>query len=644
MISGTSAGRARDLLGGWDSWWTTTTPVNRMRFQLASFFVLTILAYHYSLSTLLANLSLSSPLAYIGLVPAIALGMGAARSRPQKIEPAIHDRQLDYIVGVPLIGAAMAINLLLPSKLSANFWVWRIDLMSFPLFVAGAVALLFGTRALFRQKLTVGYLLLAWPLPYTLFLLQVLNGFTNVTLAVLSKLVTVFPVASQIPSTDGSLFQVSHHGTTFPLSVVSACSGVDSVVGFLLVGSAFAALVTGPRIRKALWLVGGMALLWAINVGRILFIFWAGQQWGEHTAINILHPFIGLITFSSGVIIMMLVMPLLGLKLGFSTAPVVSAVGKRLAVPNILPAVGLVLVGAMVLGVSNTNLKSYDLVANSAGEAKLASYSADPATPAGWAVNYETAYTWAAPYFGDKSSWLRYLYTSNGAGGNLSATLPITADVINTTDLQSFSAYGVEACYNFHGYTIRDVATVSLPGGITGQALSYSTGASGVWTIVYWIMPIKSAGATHYERVILYLQGTAQSHIGSSSAQAPAGSIKSLQGALDPNKSFDQVLIGNRSFLVSFAGEVIKKQATIQPGTTLANQAPAPAEPASATNAAAAAVTVPAASSAPVARSAGRDPRFTLQMPASYRLQFDTISAHDQSVLRLTHPGWFTGR
>jgi len=38
-------------------------------------------AYHYSLSTLVRNLGVDSPLAYLGLVPFIALAMNGTRPR-----------------------------------------------------------------------------------------------------------------------------------------------------------------------------------------------------------------------------------------------------------------------------------------------------------------------------------------------------------------------------------------------------------------------------------------------------------------------------------------------------------------------------------------------------------------------------------
>jgi exosortase/archaeosortase family protein len=573
---------ARDFRDDWQRRWQDATPANRTRVQLAVFVVVVLVAYHYSLSSLVRDLNLSTPLAYIGLVPAIALALAATRAHPDRLEPAIHDRQLDYIVGIPLIAAAVAIELLLPDKLSAMFWVWRIDLLSMPLFVAGAVALLFGTRVLWRQKIAVLYLLLAWPMPYSLLLLQVLNGFTNLTIGALQDLVKVIPVATAIPGQDGQLFQVVHAGKAFPLSVVSACSGVDGVVGFVLVGSAFAAVVTGPRLRKVLWLACGIGLLWAINLGRIIFIFWAGKVWGEHIAIQILHPFVGLVTFSIGVVLMILVMGPLGLKIAVAAprpaASEVAAAGtdRRFAVPKVFGVIGLLAVVALVLGVNNTGLKAFDIVAGATGEAKLASFSAHPASPAGWTASYDTAYTWAQPYFGDDSTWLRYEFSPSGLGGDLHANLPITADVVNTTDLESFSAYNVQACYNFHGYTMRDVAQVNLGGGIRGQALSYNSGSHGDWTIVYWIWPVVSKGSTHYERVILYLQDTPGTQV--SSPHSTAG-ISSLQGALDPAKAQDRRLIAERTFMVDFAREVVQAQTHV-PTTQTASSTSAAGLPA----------------------------------------------------------------
>ena len=158
---------------------TPRGPRVRTTVQMTVLLVVVGVAYNYSLSTLIQNAGLETPLAYVSLVPAIALALAAVRARPIRPEPAIHDRQVDYIVGLPLVGGALAANLLLPGKMSAMFWVWRIDLLTLPVFVAGAVAIIFGVRVMLRQKLAIGYLVLGWPYPYSSVLLRVLDAFTD---------------------------------------------------------------------------------------------------------------------------------------------------------------------------------------------------------------------------------------------------------------------------------------------------------------------------------------------------------------------------------------------------------------------------------------------------------------------------------
>ena len=533
-------------------------------------------AYHYSLTTLLQSLNLDTPLAYVGLVPVIAAGLAVLRSRPRVHEPPIHDRQLDYIVGVPLLASALAINLLLPKKLSAMFWVWRVDLLSLPLFVAGVAAVIFGVRATWRQRLAIGYLFLAWPVPYSLLLIRELATFTGLTLGALRAALHVVHIATQVRSGDGSLFTVVHHGRPFSLSVVSACSGVNGMVGFLLVGVAFGAAVTGPRLRKMVWLLIGLMLIWAFNVGRLLLIFWTGQQFGEHFAIKVLHPFVGLVTFNLGILVMLLFLRPFGLRLGLPGAPGLGAdhqqlpsVARAVAVPTVYAAVALIAVVGLIVGITNTTLRSYDLVASATGEPKLASYLAYPASPAGWGASFLTEYTWAKPYFGENSTWYRYTYLRTLGSSDVQSTLPVTADVVNTNNLFSFSAYGVESCYRFHGYTLRNVGLVSLGGGITGQTLSYSTKTAD-WSVLYWVWPIKSGGSTRYERVILYMLDTANATI----AAPGLTGLSNVQGSLNPKDETQRRLIAARAFLVAFGREIVKGQASVVQGSRLARPVP----------------------------------------------------------------------
>ena len=552
--------------------WIHAHPTTRTAVQMGVLIAVTVIAYSYSLTTLVQLADLNSPLAYVSLVPIMALILAGVHSRPSQPEPSIHDRQTDYIIGVPLMLAALCVNLFLPTKLSAMFWVYRIDLLTLPFFVAGAVAVIFGLRVLWRQKVAVVFLFLAWTYPYTSVLLGLLNAFTTATLFGLTQVLRVVHVATPTGGVGNTLFLVSHNGHRFELSVISACSGVSSVVGFFLVGTAFAAVIRGPLVRKLVWLVGGMALLWGLNLFRLVLVFWAGQHFGEHFAIDVLHPYIGLFLFAVGVAIMILCIRPMGLRIGNEgRAPIAGepeskeaapsqARGRThdLPVPHVFFAVSLVLVIAIILGITNVGLQTYNLVADVSGSPKVLSFIDDPITPIGWTSRYQATFEWAAPLFGEQSVWNRYdLYP--GAGGDLQARTQVIADVIDTPDLQTFAAFGVEECYQFHGYSLNNVSQVSLPGGITGQSLAYNSQQFGSWTIVYWILPVKRGASTVYERVVLYVQN--ERGVIAAATQGDQAGIKSQAGVLGSNNSRQVVLLQNQDFLEAFAREMISDQA-----------------------------------------------------------------------------------
>jgi exosortase/archaeosortase family protein len=584
--------------------WRQAPDRTKTTFRVVAVLVMIVAAYHYSLLTLFRSLGLETPLAYVGLAPPIALLLAGLRARVSKPEVQIHDRQVDYIIGIPLLAVAMVVNIVFPSRLSTMFWVWRIDMFSMPFFVAGAICTVFGVRAMWRQKFAIAFLFLAWPYPYQVFLLRFLNQFTSMTLAGVTALTRLVPSAKVVPGSDGSLFQLAHHGRSFQISVVSACSGVNGMVGFLMVGIAFGVIVRGPRIRKLLWLVGGLALLWAINVLRIIFIFWVGKSWGEKVAIDVFHPFIGLVTFNVGIIVMLLALRPMGLHIDGavwgkrSTAPTGSQdrhdgtpdkPGHLTAVPKVGLALLLVALLGVPLAILNSGLQSYDPVANALGVPRLASYSDYPAVPDGWRAQLSDHYDWAKPYFGETSTWLRYtLFPGVSPDLSLQANQAVTADVISTSNLRSFSAYGVEACYRFHGYKLRDIAEVDLGGGVKGQSLSfYNPKDQQDWTVVYWVWPVQTAKKvekpTRYERVTLYVQGSVKTKIGpdalsdkgTKDLQKSDQGVRSIGSGLSGTDEVGRRLIDVRSFLVAVGRQIIHNQSSIQVGSTL----PAAAQP-----------------------------------------------------------------
>ena len=125
------------------------------------------IAFATSLAGLFAGFPARLTLGALGLVPLISLLLAVAITvRRQRPEPDIHDRYLDYILGLALLSAATAAMWFLPGSMSIFFWSWRLDMVWLPVFAAGAITLVCGARALWRYRVPIAFLFLAWPLPY----------------------------------------------------------------------------------------------------------------------------------------------------------------------------------------------------------------------------------------------------------------------------------------------------------------------------------------------------------------------------------------------------------------------------------------------------------------------------------------------
>jgi len=540
-----------------------------------------VVAYHTSLQSLLDGLSLDTPIAHLALVPFIAL-MLAVASRHNDAGPDIHDRQLDWIVGLPLVMGALLANLILPARLSTQFWLWRVDLLTMPFFAAGVVTLVYGIRSTWRIRFALLFLFLAWPYPYNVALTNWLGKFTDLTVSGLTKTLTFIHLAT--PQAGGSsLFQITHAGKQFTLSVASACSGANGFVGFLLVGIAFSVMVEGKKWAKFLWLLIGVTLVWILNIARILVVFAVAQKWGERVAIDGFHPFVGLIAFTAGVGGMVMVMSRFGLRFrsietkskakAKAMAPTGTASPKKRHSPSLRYAAGVVMLSTVAVGVLNSGLENNDLVSTSLGSPRLASFAESKETPPDWSLQTLATYDWSKQFFGSASNWTRYQYLSTSATSPLRASIPITTDIIDTPDRAALNSYGVEACYKFHGYKVTGVKSVDLGGGVVGDLLTWTltTGKRPVaYTTLYWHWPIKTAKGTSYERVTLIVIDQASNNF-TSPSQSSDGFIESVgikaNDALRSAGDDETVsrLLQTRQFLVAFGKDMIqsRKPATV---------------------------------------------------------------------------------
>ena len=231
----------------------------------------------------------------------------------------------------------------------------------------------------------------------------------------------------------------------------------------------------------------------------------------------------------------------------------------------------IVSVLAILSGIVNSSLQSFDLVASSLGSPRLEAFLTHPSRPAGWLVYKVAQFVWARQFFGSDSTWYRYDYHWDGqTPTQFHTTSTIVADVVSTSDLSSFSSYGIEACYDFHGYTLNAVNTVDL-GGAVAHVVGYKNNFGSQWINVYWISPVSTPGGTRYERINLMLINAAHSD---TTARIPKPSVArslgiEIEDALTgTTTSAGPRLDHTRAFLAAFAAALVHRQSAAPTATS----------------------------------------------------------------------------
>ncbi len=484
-------------------------PDGRLPWRAVVLVLATAVAYHFTLETLATGLSLETPLGYLGIVPVLALLIGASTfvTKP-RLRP-IHDRQLDWIVGLALLATAAAVDLL-PSTFTADFWIRRLDLIGMPFFVAGLLALLYGVRRLWALRWAVLFLFLAWPAPYETALAGAIGASTDTTISIVEGIARTVPIAQSV---GGGTFVLSHSGATFAVSVGSACSGLNSVIGFFLLGTAWNAILTGTLPRRLAWLAAGLVVVGALNVARIELIFVAGTLLGAPFAFDVLHPVAGLAVFAAGALLMFALARPFGLEI-----PVLSgerrsraarllrgeadsaalAAGPR--IPLAVPAAFALVLG-LLFAIPDGALASYSTLVDGFGQPQLAAIDPSAVMLPGWAGSSATTFDQATQYFGPHATWERIAFTpETPAPGPGIAYL----DVIRTDDARTLASYGVEACYAFHGYSSVSSQAIDVGAGVEARLASYA-GPPGAtdWSILWWEWPYDAGTEIRFERLVL---------------------------------------------------------------------------------------------------------------------------------------------
>jgi len=144
-----------------------TSPV-RLLGRLALVVVLSLVAFHDSVASLVHTIASGSIVAYVLAVPLYGALAATASNRRPGFVVASGVRLRDVLLGTAACLVALGVTALLGPGLSGVYGLWRLDLLMLWLFLLGATVLTFGLRQVARTWPFWAVLLLLWPFPVRL--------------------------------------------------------------------------------------------------------------------------------------------------------------------------------------------------------------------------------------------------------------------------------------------------------------------------------------------------------------------------------------------------------------------------------------------------------------------------------------------
>ena len=192
---------------------------------------------------------------------------------------------------------------------SYTFQPLEYHIASLPLFISGIIIIIFNIH-IFRSLLFSIFLLI-FLMPPPLEIAQSIGS----ALAIISSeaaynlLKTIrLPVRLLITYGNPVIFLNTPSGTEIPFAIDIACSGLYSLIGFIIFAVFIAYIARGPIKKKIFIIFIGLPLIYTLNIIRITLIVLIGYISGPTLSLNIFHLFGGwTLIFIGTVILLMLI-------------------------------------------------------------------------------------------------------------------------------------------------------------------------------------------------------------------------------------------------------------------------------------------------------------------------------------------------
>ena len=191
---------------------------------------------------------------------------------------------------------------------SYTFYTLEYHILSLPLFVAGIILILFNFKTLTVIIFPILFLLFFIPPPseVTYTLGAVIGNFNTQASYLLLK---TFGLPAIFDTTYGAptIAVTDPSGTPMLFSVDLPCSGIYSLIAFVMFATFLAYIIRGSLLKKAGLFLFGFAVLQVLNILRITVIVAVGYWFGEEIAMTIFHAAAGWILIFGGIFLLLLI-------------------------------------------------------------------------------------------------------------------------------------------------------------------------------------------------------------------------------------------------------------------------------------------------------------------------------------------------
>ena len=189
---------------------------------------------------------------------------------------------------------------------SYSFTPIEYHMLTLPFLAAGLILILFNTQTLRQLLFPIAFLFFLTPPPDEI-LYGVGSSLSNLSASASSSLANFFGMHSSLSSSNAgpviTLLPPSH--ATLPFNVDVACSGIYSIIGFVIFAVFIAYITRGKLGNKLAILIMGIPLILALNVIRITAILGIGDSFGENLALTLFHDIGATVLMFFGVIILL---------------------------------------------------------------------------------------------------------------------------------------------------------------------------------------------------------------------------------------------------------------------------------------------------------------------------------------------------